>query len=72
MPGDGFDMLKKYDAIHFDALGWPDAVPEHISLWDSLSQKKKIRKKTKLPTKALIPFILGANPSEKSCPAHDR
>jgi isocitrate/isopropylmalate dehydrogenase len=32
MPPDGLDQLKKYDAIYFGAVGWPD-VPDHISLW---------------------------------------
>lgn len=31
-PPDGFEQLKKYDAIYFGAVGWPD-VPDHISLW---------------------------------------
>ncbi|KAF2502894.1 tartrate dehydrogenase [Lophium mytilinum] len=32
MPEDGLDQLKKFDAIYFGAVGWPD-VPDHISLW---------------------------------------
>lgn len=32
MPPDGLEQLKKYDAIYFGAVGWPD-VPDHISLW---------------------------------------
>jgi tartrate dehydrogenase len=32
MPDDGLDQLKKFDAIYFGAVGWPD-VPDHISLW---------------------------------------
>lgn len=32
MPPDGLDQLKKFDAIYFGAVGWPD-VPDHISLW---------------------------------------
>ncbi|WP_419711267.1 tartrate dehydrogenase [Pseudomonas sp. NFX224] len=41
MPDDWFDILKKYDAIYFGAVGWPDVVPDHISLWDSLLQFRR-------------------------------
>lgn len=36
MPDDWFDQLKGFDAIFFGAVGWPDKVPDHISLWGSL------------------------------------
>ena len=36
MPADWFDQLKGFDAIYFGAVGWPDAVPDHVSLWGSL------------------------------------
>jgi len=36
MPSDWFDRLKGYDAILFGAVGWPDVVPDHVSLWGSL------------------------------------
>lgn len=36
MPDDWFDQLKPFDAILFGAVGWPDKVPDHISLWGSL------------------------------------
>lgn len=36
MPSDWFETLKLYDAIYFGAVGWPDVVPDHISLWGSL------------------------------------
>ncbi|KAF2089399.1 tartrate dehydrogenase [Saccharata proteae CBS 121410] len=32
MPEDGLEQLKKFDAIYFGAVGWPN-VPDHISLW---------------------------------------
>ena len=31
-----FETLKGFDAIYFGAVGWPDKVPDHISLWGSL------------------------------------
>jgi tartrate dehydrogenase/decarboxylase/D-malate dehydrogenase len=36
MPDDWFEILKPYDAIYFGAVGWPDVVPDHVSLWESL------------------------------------
>ncbi|MDB5763863.1 MAG: tartrate dehydrogenase [Herminiimonas sp.] len=36
MPDDWFEQLKQFDAIYFGAVGWPDKVPDHISLWGSL------------------------------------
>ncbi len=36
MPDNWFEILKDYDAIFFGAVGWPDKVPDHISLWGSL------------------------------------
>lgn len=36
MPDDWFEILKPFDAIYFGAVGWPDRVPDHISLWGSL------------------------------------
>lgn len=36
MPEDWKAQLSGYDAIFFGAVGWPDLVPDHISLWESL------------------------------------
>jgi tartrate dehydrogenase/decarboxylase/D-malate dehydrogenase len=36
MPADWFEQLKDFDAIYFGAVGWPDRVPDHVSLWGSL------------------------------------
>jgi len=36
LPPDWFDTLRAYDAIYFGAVGWPETVPDHISLWGSL------------------------------------
>lgn len=41
MPDNWFEILKQYDAIYFGAVGWPDVVPDHISLWDSLLQFRR-------------------------------
>ena len=36
MPDDWHEQLQSFDAIYFGAVGWPDTVPDHISLWGSL------------------------------------
>lgn len=36
MPDDWKAQLSSMDAIYFGAVGWPDIVPDHISLWGSL------------------------------------
>ncbi|PJJ63734.1 tartrate dehydrogenase [Compostimonas suwonensis] len=36
LPEDWFETLSAFDAIYFGAVGWPDRVPDHISLWGSL------------------------------------
>jgi tartrate dehydrogenase/decarboxylase/D-malate dehydrogenase len=36
MPDDWKGQLEGSDAIFFGAVGWPDTVPDHISLWGSL------------------------------------
>ena len=36
MPDDWFEQLKGFDAIYFGAVGWPETVPDHVSLWGSL------------------------------------
>jgi len=36
MPDDWKDRIGDTDAIYFGAVGWPDTVPDHISLWGSL------------------------------------
>jgi tartrate dehydrogenase/decarboxylase/D-malate dehydrogenase len=41
LPPDWFDELSRFDAIFFGAVGWPDVVPDHISLWGSLLQFRR-------------------------------
>ncbi|KGR79238.1 tartrate dehydrogenase [Ureibacillus manganicus] len=44
MPEDGIETLKKYDQIFLGAVGMPELVPDHISLWGLLI---KIRREMK-------------------------
>ncbi|MDQ1155962.1 tartrate dehydrogenase/decarboxylase/D-malate dehydrogenase [Sphingomonas sp. SORGH_AS 950] len=41
MPEDWKARIGGVDAIFFGAVGWPDTVPDHISLWDSLIQFRR-------------------------------
>jgi tartrate dehydrogenase/decarboxylase/D-malate dehydrogenase len=41
MPDDWKDQIGKPDAIFFGAVGWPNTVPDHISLWGSLLQFRR-------------------------------
>ena len=41
LPDDWKEKLEKHDAIFFGAVGMPDKVPDHISLWGSLLQFRR-------------------------------
>jgi tartrate dehydrogenase/decarboxylase/D-malate dehydrogenase len=41
MPEDWKARIGSPDAIFFGAVGWPDTVPDHISLWGSLLQFRR-------------------------------
>jgi tartrate dehydrogenase/decarboxylase/D-malate dehydrogenase len=36
MPDDWKEQLGGFEAIFFGAVGWPETVPDHVSLWGSL------------------------------------
>ncbi|MFE5138506.1 tartrate dehydrogenase [Streptomyces fagopyri] len=41
MPKDWRGVLGGFDAIFFGAVGWPEVVPDHVSLWGSLLQMRR-------------------------------
>ena len=41
LPDNWKEKLEKHDAIFFGAVGMPDQVPDHISLWGSLLQFRR-------------------------------
>jgi tartrate dehydrogenase/decarboxylase/D-malate dehydrogenase len=41
MPEDWKDKIGQHDAIFFGAVGWPQKIPDHISLWGSLIQFRR-------------------------------
>lgn len=36
MPDDGLSILESFETIFLGAVGWPGAVPDHVSLWGLL------------------------------------
>jgi len=36
MPDDWKQQVGNHDAIYFGAVGWPEKIPDHVSLWGSL------------------------------------
>ena len=41
LPEDWFEQLRGFDALFFGAVGWPEVVPDHVSLWGSLLQFRR-------------------------------
>ncbi|MGE0005417.1 MAG: tartrate dehydrogenase [Parvibaculaceae bacterium] len=41
MPEDWRERIGSHDAIFFGAVGWPEKVPDHVSLWGSLIQFRR-------------------------------
>ncbi|QII07281.1 tartrate dehydrogenase [Rhodococcoides fascians A25f] len=41
LPKGWFEELRSFDSIFFGAVGWPEVVPDHVSLWGSLLQFRR-------------------------------
>ncbi len=41
LPDGWKEQLGDYDAIYFGAVGWPQKIPDHVSLWGSLLQFRR-------------------------------
>ena len=41
MPADWEAQIGQHEAIFFGAIGWPELVPDHIALWESLFQFRR-------------------------------
>jgi tartrate dehydrogenase/decarboxylase/D-malate dehydrogenase len=41
MPENWFETLSPFEAIFYGAVGWPEKVPDHVSLWGSLLQFRR-------------------------------
>ena len=42
MPNNWKEQIGNHDAIFFGAVGWPEIVPDHISLWGSLLKFRRV------------------------------
>ena len=41
LPDDWRSQIGSHDAIFFGAVGWPEKIPDHVSLWGSLLQFRR-------------------------------
>ncbi|GHB17626.1 tartrate dehydrogenase [Salinicola rhizosphaerae] len=41
LPDNWFETLSSFDALFYGAVGWPEKVPDHVSLWGSLLQFRR-------------------------------
>ncbi len=41
LPDNWKDLIGGHDAIFFGAVGWPEKIPDHVSLWGSLLQFRR-------------------------------
>lgn len=41
LPDNWKDVIGAHDAIYFGAVGWPEKIPDHVSLWGSLLQFRR-------------------------------
>ncbi len=41
LPDNWKDLIGGHDAIFFGAVGWPEKIPDHLSLWGSLLQFRR-------------------------------
>ena len=41
LPDDWQAQIGSHDAIYFGAVGWPEKMPDHVSLWGSLIQFRR-------------------------------
>ncbi|KAK5382080.1 hypothetical protein LTR20_007843 [Exophiala xenobiotica] len=65
MPDDWNATLSKFDAIYFGAVGMPDEVPDHVSLWGSLLKfRREFDQYINLRPARLMPGV--------KCPLRDR
>src|SRR5580698_647551 len=42
LPDDWKSQIGSHDAIFFGAVGWPQLIPDHVSLWGSLLQFRRV------------------------------
>lgn len=59
LPRDWKEQIGGHDAIYFGAVGWPDKIPDHVSLWGSLLQfRREFDQYVNLRPARLMPGII--------------
>lgn len=59
LPDDWKDQIGGHDAIYFGAVGWPEKIPDHVSLWGSLLQfRREFDQYVNLRPARLMPGII--------------
>ena len=69
MPDNWKERLSDSDAIYFGAVGWPETVPDHVSLWGSLLKfRREFHQYANLRPVRLMPGVpsplAGRNPGD--------
>ena len=60
MPDNWSHLIGSFDAILFGAVGWPEVVPDHISLWGSLLRiRREFDQYVNLRPCRLLPGVTG-------------
>ena len=59
LPDDWKEQIGGHDAIYFGAVGWPEKIPDHISLWGSLLRfRREFDQYVNLRPARLMPGII--------------
>ena len=59
LPDNWKDLIGSHDAIYFGAVGWPEKIPDHVSLWGSLLQfRREFDQYVNLRPARLMPGII--------------
>jgi tartrate dehydrogenase/decarboxylase/D-malate dehydrogenase len=71
LPDDWKDQIGGHDAIYFGAVGWPDKIPDHISLWGSLLMfRREFDQYINLRPARLMPGIIAPVVRRDGTPRH--
>ncbi|MDD2919065.1 tartrate dehydrogenase [Rhodoferax sp.] len=59
LPDNWKEQIGSHDAIYFGAVGWPEKIPDHVSLWGSLLQfRREFDQYVNLRPARLMPGII--------------
>jgi tartrate dehydrogenase/decarboxylase/D-malate dehydrogenase len=59
LPDNWKELIGAHDAIYFGAVGWPEKIPDHVSLWGSLLQfRREFDQYVNLRPARLMPGII--------------